>query len=40
MTRIGSSVPRYLLVFGAGRILLTSIAWSADDKDQSDIDEA
>jgi SH3 domain-containing YSC84-like protein 1 len=39
MTRISSTLPRYLLVFGAGLILLTSIAWSADDKDQSDIDK-
>jgi lipid-binding SYLF domain-containing protein len=39
MTRISSTLPRYLLVFGAGLILLSSIAWSADDKDQSDIDK-
>src|SRR5580692_1356517 len=39
MTRISSTLPRYLLVFGAGLIPLSSIAWSADDKDQSDIDK-
>jgi SH3 domain-containing YSC84-like protein 1 len=39
MTRISSAQPRCLLVLGAGLLLLTSMAWSADDKDQSDIDK-
>jgi lipid-binding SYLF domain-containing protein len=40
MTRISSASPRCLLVLGAGLLLLlTSMAWSADDKDQSDIDK-
>jgi hypothetical protein len=39
MTRISSALPRYLLVLGTGLLLLTSMAWSADDKDQSDIDK-
>jgi len=39
MTRISSALPRCLLVLGAGLLLLTSMAWSADDKDQSDIDK-
>jgi lipid-binding SYLF domain-containing protein len=38
MTRIDSVFPRYLLVLGAS-LLLISIAWSADDKDQSDIEK-
>jgi lipid-binding SYLF domain-containing protein len=33
-------LPRYLLVLGAGLLLLSSMAWSADDdKDRSDIDK-
>jgi SH3 domain-containing YSC84-like protein 1 len=40
MTRFGRTLPSYLLVLGAGMILLLStMAWSADDKDQSDIDK-
>ena len=40
MTRINSALPRCLLVLGAGVLLLTSMAWSADnDKDRSDIDK-
>jgi SH3 domain-containing YSC84-like protein 1 len=39
MTRINFAWPRCLLVLGAGLLLLTSMAWSADDKDQSDIDK-
>ena len=38
MKRISFASPRCLLVLGAGLLLLlTSMAWSADDKDQSDI---
>src|SRR6202522_2849416 len=39
MTRIGSALPRCLLVLGAGLLLSAGMAWSADDKDQSDIDK-
>src|SRR6204780_4385313 len=39
MTRIGSALPRCLLVLGAGLLLCAGMAWSADDKDQSDIDK-
>src|SRR5271167_4286831 len=39
MTRIGSVLPRCLLVLGTGLLLAASMAWSADDKDQSDIDK-
>jgi lipid-binding SYLF domain-containing protein len=39
MTRINSPLPRCLLVLGAGFLLLAGMAWSADDKDQSDIDK-
>jgi lipid-binding SYLF domain-containing protein len=39
MTRIGSALPRCLLVLGAGFLLLNSVAWSADDKGPSDIDK-
>ncbi len=39
MTRIGSSLPRYLMMLGAGFLLCASMAFSADDKDQSDIDK-
>src|SRR5271169_4587044 len=39
MTRIGSVLPRGLLVLGAGLLLCVGMAWSADDKDQSDIDK-
>jgi lipid-binding SYLF domain-containing protein len=39
MTRISSTLPRCLLVLGAGFLLLAGMAWSADDKDQSDINK-
>ena len=39
MTRMNSQLPRCLLVLGAGFLLLSSMAWSADDKDRSDIDK-
>jgi SH3 domain-containing YSC84-like protein 1 len=40
MTQFGRKLPSCLLVLGAGMILLLStVAWSADDKDQSDIDK-
>src|SRR5271163_2664750 len=39
MTRIGSVLPRYLLVLGAGFLLCAGMAWSADDRDRSDIDK-
>jgi lipid-binding SYLF domain-containing protein len=39
MTRISSALPRCLLVLGAGLLLVTSMGWAADDKDQSDIDK-
>jgi len=39
MTRIGSVLPRCLVVLGAGLLLCVGMAWSADDKDQSDIDK-
>jgi SH3 domain-containing YSC84-like protein 1 len=34
-----NSASRSLLVLGAGLLLLGSLGWSADDKDQSDIDK-
>lgn len=39
MTRIGSTLPRCLLVLGAGFLLLVGMAWSRDEKDQSDIEK-
>lgn len=39
MTRTSRKLPRYLLVLGAGFLFLASVAWCADDKDQSDIDK-
>jgi SH3 domain-containing YSC84-like protein 1 len=41
MKRIGRKLPRYLLVLGAGMLLVSSLAWCAadDDKAQSDIDK-
>ena len=39
MTRISSTLTKRLLVLGTGLLLLTSMAWSADDKDRSDIDK-
>jgi lipid-binding SYLF domain-containing protein len=38
MKRIGSALPRFLLVLGSGLLILASTAWSAD-KDRSDIDK-
>src|SRR6266446_8155397 len=38
MKRAGATLPRSLVVLGAGFLLLASIAWSADDKD-SDVDK-
>ncbi len=34
MTRISSTLPKFLLVLGASVLLLASMAWSADDKDK------
>jgi lipid-binding SYLF domain-containing protein len=39
MTKISSTLPRYVLVFGASLLILGCLAWSKDDKDQSDIDK-
>jgi len=39
MKRIGQKVARCLLVVSASLLLLGSPAWSADDKDQSDIEK-
>lgn len=39
MTKMSSTLPRCLLVLGSGLLLLASMAWSADDKGQSDIDK-
>ena len=39
MTRIDSTLTKRLLALGAGLLLVTSMAWSADDKDRSDIDK-
>jgi SH3 domain-containing YSC84-like protein 1 len=39
MSRFGSTLPRCLLVLGAGFLLLAGMGWSADDKDQSDINK-
>lgn len=40
MTRFGRTLPSCLLVLGTGMILLFStMAWSADEKDSSDIDK-
>lgn len=39
MTRIGSTFTKRLLVLGTGLLLIASMAWSADDKDRSDIDK-
>jgi SH3 domain-containing YSC84-like protein 1 len=39
MRRNGSKLARCLLALGAGLLLLASMAWSADDKDRSDIDK-
>jgi lipid-binding SYLF domain-containing protein len=39
MTNINSALQRGLLVLGASVLLCASMAWSADDKDRSDIDK-
>jgi SH3 domain-containing YSC84-like protein 1 len=39
MTKISSTLPRYVLVLGASLLILGSLAWPKDDKDQSDIDK-
>jgi len=39
MTRIKYALPRCLLVLGASLLLCVATAWSADDKDASDIDK-
>jgi SH3 domain-containing YSC84-like protein 1 len=39
MRRSSAALPRCLLVLGSGLLLLASLAWAADDKDQSDIDK-
>jgi lipid-binding SYLF domain-containing protein len=39
MTRISRTLMKRLLMLGAGCLLLTSMAWPADDKDRSDIEK-
>ncbi|MFZ1009001.1 MAG: lipid-binding SYLF domain-containing protein [Candidatus Sulfotelmatobacter sp.] len=39
MTRINSALPRFLVALGAGLLIFGNLAWSADDKDVSDIDK-
>jgi SH3 domain-containing YSC84-like protein 1 len=39
MRRSSAALPRCFLVLGSGLLLLASLAWAADDKDQSDIDK-
>jgi SH3 domain-containing YSC84-like protein 1 len=39
MKSFRSTMPRNLLVLGSGLLLLASLAWCADDKDQSDIEK-
>jgi SH3 domain-containing YSC84-like protein 1 len=39
MTRISSALAKQILVFGGGFLLITSMAWSADDKDRSDVEK-
>jgi len=39
MTRNRSKLPKCLLVLGCSLLLLASVAWSADEKDRSDIDK-
>ncbi len=39
MTKSNSALPRCLLVLGASVLLCATMAWSADDKDRSDIDK-
>src|SRR6202790_2505170 len=39
MKSLSSTMPRNLLVLGSGLLLLASLAWCGDDKDQSDIEK-
>src|ERR1700691_5929399 len=39
MKKISSALPRCLLMLGASVLLCATMAWSADDKDRSDIDK-
>jgi SH3 domain-containing YSC84-like protein 1 len=39
MKRVSSTLPRYFAVLGTGVLLLASLSWARDDKDQSDIDK-
>ena len=39
MTKIGTTLPRCLVVLGSSLVLFAGMAWSADDKDRSDIDK-
>lgn len=39
MTRISSALPKCLLALAASFLLLAGLAWSADDKDDSDINK-
>ncbi len=39
MTKISSTLRKRLSVLGTGFLFLTSMAWSADDKDRSDIEK-
>jgi SH3 domain-containing YSC84-like protein 1 len=39
MRKIGFLFPRYLMVLGAGLLVCIGMAYSADDKDRSDIDK-
>src|SRR5579863_9537766 len=39
MKKIGSSLPRCLLVLASSLLLLAGMAWSKDEKDRSDIDK-
>jgi lipid-binding SYLF domain-containing protein len=39
MTKFNSTTSKFLLICGASVLLLGSLAWCADDKDQSDIDK-
>ena len=39
MRKTGSTLPRCFLVIGSGLLLLAGMAWSADDKDRSDIEK-
>jgi len=39
MKKIGSNLPRCLLVLASGLLLLAGMTWSKDEKDRSDIDK-